>query len=52
MNKMWDELLYGVDVIRVTNGPHIEHLQNGKKYFVSLFGDINIIFVGAVVYLQ
>jgi hypothetical protein len=26
MNKTWDDILYRVDIIRVTNGAHIEHL--------------------------
>ncbi|GFV55802.1 uncharacterized protein TNCV_2603231 [Trichonephila clavipes] len=26
LNKVWDELTYRLDVCRVTNGSHIEHL--------------------------
>jgi hypothetical protein len=53
MNKTWDELLYRVDVIRVTNGAHIKHLWNGKRIlWVSFFSESNVIFVGALTYLQ
>jgi hypothetical protein len=37
MNRTWDELLYCLDVISVTNGVHIKHLWNGKRGFFSFF---------------
>jgi hypothetical protein len=44
VNKTWNELLWRVDVIRVTNGAHTEHLKNGKRIlWLPLFSDSNII---------
>jgi hypothetical protein len=49
MSKTWDDLLYCLDVICITNGSHIGHLWDEKRIlWVHLFSDRKIIFVGAL----
>jgi hypothetical protein len=53
MSETRNGLLYRLDVIHVTNGTHIRHLWNERRFFlISLFSDSNFIFVGALVHIQ
>jgi hypothetical protein len=37
LQRVWDELDYRLDICRVTNGTHIEHVQGMQNFQMSSF---------------